>query len=337
MVTTAGAIQLPEPEVGFGFFYSPGRCKYANEVKYFEHMKAHGMNTFAPQANALPGTKGGTAAENIARQVNNACRVGMLNVSIPVICYSVDAQDVVQAYRYREPGLCWPELVVASVDEPNATQETVLKTYSDCAHAFGIRIGTAVAGYVCTGYREELPWCAPENVGHKVPGIGKWLDIWVVLVGTLTQGTRAACGRRDAMLGGYLAYPSNAQLDRFTFGLWAWKARTKTNLIWAYVDPTPEWDYSRIVETPEGPVDKPGMDGLAAGIMDYRVLQGVRDLRTKESWAWLKKVEKQTPLGWWPNSYVAGWELQSTQVPTVDMDAVRQEGIRLLQEARYGE
>lgn len=322
---------LPRPDTAFGFFYSPGRCTYGLERAYFEDMRDHGCNTLTVQAHEVTGKPDTcTPAERIARQVNLACEVGLADPRFPIICYSVGASDVVQAQDFRKPGLQWPELIVQSIDEPNATQEATLRNYDCEAHGYGLRIGTAVAGYVCTGYDEQLPWCAPENVGNHVPGMGKYLDYWVVLVGTLTRDVQRAAVREHAQVGAYYAYPASPILDRWTFGLWAWRARTDLNLLWAYIDKQEAWDYSRVIETPAGPVQRSDPPGYAEGITDYRVLQAVRDLHTPEARHWLRGVERETALGWWPKGYVRPPEEQAAQVPTVDLDRVRREGLALL-------
>lgn len=110
-----------------------------------------------PGAVACRQTAPESAGAAIARQVNNAARVGLLDCRFPVICYCVGPADVVEANRLREPGAEWPELVVQSVDEPNHTQEATLRQYQAAAHAAGLRIGTALAGYVAVGYDEALP------------------------------------------------------------------------------------------------------------------------------------------------------------------------------------
>lgn len=327
---------LPQPEVGFGFYYSPGRCQYGLERRYFEDMRDHGCNTVTVQAHGVTGQPvEPTAAERIARQVNLACEVGLADQRFPILCYSVGPQDVVDAQRYRKPDLTWPELIVQTIDEPNHTQEATLRKYHAEAHAAGLRNGTAVAGYVCTGYTQELPWCAPEDAGKPVPGVGQYIDIWVILVGTLNRDVQRAAVRNRAPVGSYLAYPSSPILDRWTFGLWAWRARTKINLLWAYIDKQDGWDYSRVTETLTGPVTR-CYPGYAEGITDYRVLQAVRDLHTPEARHWLRSVERETSLGWWPRGYVRPPEEQAAQVPTVDLDAVRAQGLALLNAAERG-
>jgi hypothetical protein len=328
---------LPKPEVGFGFYYSPGRCAYGLERAYFEDMAAHGCNTLTVQANGVTGqVEEATAAERIARQVNLAAEVGIADPRFPILCYSVGPQDVVDARRYKRPELAWPELVVQTIDEPNHGQEAILRRYRDEAHAAGLRIGTAVAGYVCTGYHQTLPYCAPEDEGKWAPGMGEYIDLWVILVGTLTPRVRLAARHQGAEVGAYYPYPASPIMDRWTFGLWAWKARTRINLLWAYIDKQESWDFSRVTETPEGPVQRSDPPGYAEGITDYRVLQAVRDLRTPEALAWLKGVERETTLGWWPRGYVRPPEEQAAQVPTMDLDRVRREGMALLDRAQKG-
>jgi hypothetical protein len=327
----AHAVDLPEPDVGFGFYYSPGRLSYPLEEKYFADMKAHGCNTLTIQANDLPGQPLGDAPHNLARQLNTAARVGLTDLRFPVICYSADTRIVLDTLPLRDPAVTWPELVVQSIDEPNHTQERDLRAYRDAAHAGGIRIGTAVAGYVLTGYTQALPWCAPEDVGEHVPGVAEYLDIWVVLVGTLTDGVKALAAKRSAEVWSYLAYPSSDLLDRWTFGVYAWRAKPRVNLLWAYVDRQDGWDYSRVTETATGPVDRDGPPGYAEGIIDYRVLLGVRNLQTPRGDAFLQRVEAATPLSWWPRGYVRPPEEQAAQKPTFSLDAMRWEGLHILQ------
>lgn len=330
------AVDLPKPDVGFGFYYSPGRCKYALEEQYFQDMKARGMNTLTVQANDLPGQPLEDAPHNLARQLNTAARVGLTDLRFPVVCYSADTRIVLETLPLRDPALQWPELVVQSIDEPNHTQQRDLRAYKDAAHAGRIRIGTAVAGYVLTGYTQSLPWCAPEDAGKPVPGIADYLDIWIVGVGTLSQAVLDIAKRKGAEVWSYYSYPAgeNAALDRWTFGVYAWKSQARVNLIWAYIDKQDGWDFSRVTETATGPVPRAGMLGLEQGIIDYRVLQGVRDLRTRRGAEYLARIEAQTPLSWWPRGYVRPPEEQAAQKPTFSLDAMRREGLHILSRAR---
>lgn len=323
-------VPLPNMDCGVGLFYTPAET--ANETWAFAALRDAGCNTFAPQARPIPGQPAGeSAAAAIAREVNSAAIVGLLDTRFPLICYSVDPPDVVSAELLRDPACEWPELVVQSIDEPNATQETTLRQYRDEAHAAGLRIGTAVAGYVCTGYVTAEPWCAKEDAGQQVPGMGKYLDLWLCLVGTWGDDTRAAAQAQRAELGAYLAYPSSPILDRWTCGLWAWRARVHTVLLWAALNKQAAWDYSRVREAPGGSCAQPGLSGVLDGTLDYRVLQAVRDLHSPDADKWLKTVEDATDLGWWPRGYVK--DNQDHEVPTVDMARVREEGLRLLKES----
>lgn len=324
--------KLPKPDAGFGFFLSPRRFKYpANEQRYYDQLARDGFNTSTTQADRCdPEDEKLNAGQVTARRVSKMARAGLLDKRWPVVCYSVDAPDVVVANKSREAS--WPELIVQSIDEPNFGQEATLDARQKEAHQCGLRIGTAIAGYACTGYTQSLPWCAPEDVGKAVPGIGKYLDLWIVLVGTLTESVRDAAAKQGAMLAAYYCHPAgeNAALDRWTFGLWAWKARTKMNLIWAYVDKQEGWDYSRVTETPTGPVPRAGYIGLMDGMIDHRVLQAVRDRNTPAGRDWLTELEKRIDLGWWPHGYVKEPKEQASQVPTIDMAKVRAEGMALL-------
>lgn len=323
-------VSLPNMDCGVGLFYCPQET--ANETGTLAAMRDAGCNTFAPQARPLPGqTTPESAGAAIARQVNSAARVGLLDVRFPLVCYSVVPADVVEANTLRDPAIQWPELIQQSVDEPSALQEATLRDYRDKAHAAGLRIGTAVAGYVCTGYTQSLPWCEPEGVGKLIPGMGKYLDLWVLLVGTWGEATREAAQAQGAEIGAYLAYPSSTVLDRWTCGLWAWRARVRTVLLWAALNKQAAWDYSRVREAPGGSCAQPGLSGVRDGTLDYRVLQAVRDLHIPEADRWLAGVEARVDLGWWPHSYVA--TNQDKEVPTVDMDNVRADGLALLKEA----
>ena len=325
-------VPLPNMDCGVGLFYTPAETP--NETWTFAAMRDAGCNSFAPQARPLPGQPVESAGASIAREVNNAARVGLLDCRFPLICYSVNPPDVLEAKRLRLAGVEWPELVVQSIDEPNATQEVTLRQYRDAAHAKGLRIGTALAGYVAVGYEEALPWCAPENVGHHVPAMGKYLDLWVMLVGTWGENERAVAKAQGAEIGAYLAYPSSPLLDRWTCGLWAWRARVRTVLLWAALNKQAGWDYSRIREAPEGYCAQPGLSGVRDGTIDYRVLQAVRDLHTPDGDKWLTGVEAQTDLGWWPRGWVK--DNQQDEKPTVNLDKVRAEGLALLRRAGVG-
>ena len=89
------------------------------------------------------------------------------------------------------------------------------------------------------------------------------------------------------------------------------------------------FDYGRVIETPSGPVDKPGIVGWSEGITDYRALQAVRDLGTPRALRWLREVEERTDLGWWPRGYVR--DDQHLELPTADMAGTRRQGLRLLE------
>lgn len=328
-ITLRAYATVPKPDCGFGFYYSPGRLKYPHEELYFKDMKAHGMNTLTIQANNLPGCKPASAPESLARQLNTGVRMGLIDKRYPIVCYSADTGIVMDTYQYRDLKLTWPELVVQSIDEPNDTQVRDLALYYDAAHKAGIRIGTAVAGYVCTGYKQELPWCAPDDVGKPVPPIGHLLDIWIVAVGSLNETVYNHARECKSEVWSYMAYPvTNAPMHRWTFGLYAWKARARVNLIWAYVDQQSDFNYGRTIETPDGPLTTESMEGLSEGITDYRVLQAVSRLDSPKAQAWLKSVEARTTQGWWPRGYVR--DNQDAEIPTVDMAAIRRQGLMWL-------
>lgn len=119
-------MDLPKPNTGFGFFFSPRHCKYPFERQYFEHMRDRGMNTFAPFASPLlPEDDDGSPAEHIARQLNLAAEVGLLDPRFPVTCCAIDASDLIDAQELRDDGLEWPDLRV-QFDE-----EVVLRTKPD--------------------------------------------------------------------------------------------------------------------------------------------------------------------------------------------------------------
>jgi len=328
--STAIAAQLPRLEYGSGLFYTPGR--WADEPACMSAMAQSGLNTLATQARPVPGEPEGkqTAAQHTARQLNNAAAAGLLDSRFPVICYSVGPKDVVEAKKYRAPSAKWPELIVQSIDEPNHTQEATLRQYYGEAHKAGLRIGTALAGYVATGYTCIPPWCRPEDKGKWVPGMGQYLDAWVMLVGTFDPTMRAACEKQGALFGAYLAYPSSPILDRWTYGLWAWKVKPTILLAWAALNKQEGWDYSRIAEKPDGTIDPSGLKGIREGILDYRVLQAVRDLHSPRGDAFLRKVEAATVFEWWPRGFQE--KNQHLEKPTVDLDNVRQTGLAILAE-----
>ena len=116
-------VALPNSDIGQGLFYTPG--KYPNESLYMACMRDHGLNTLFPQARPLPGTPEGTesAGASIARMVNCAAQVGLLDTRFPIICYSVGPADLDEAEKLRDEKSAWPELVVQNIDEPNQTQE----------------------------------------------------------------------------------------------------------------------------------------------------------------------------------------------------------------------
>jgi hypothetical protein len=319
-------ILLPPLDMGAGCFYTP--ATYPNETLYFAAMRDAGCNTLAPQSRPLAGQPDRTAAEDIARELNNAASVGLMNPKIPVICYSVGPQDLLDAKKYKDPAVEWPELVIQSIDEPSYTQIKWLEQYRDDAHAAGLRIGTACAGYNITGYITELPWYEPEHVGEHVPGYADMLDIWIILVGTFRDDVYTLAEKQGATIGVYIAYPSNPMLDRFTFGLYSWKMKSKITLAWAAVNKQKDWDYSRIKERDDGAFDPKGLSGIAAGIIDHRVLQAVRDLHSPEGDVWLREVAEQIDAGWWPRSYVK--DDQWLEIPEISMDRIRKEGLAIL-------
>lgn len=153
----------------------------------------------------------------------------------------------------------------------------------------------------------------------------------MTLVGTLNKVTTDACDAQGAEYGAYHALPPIPAMDRFTFGLWSWKAQPWVTLVWAYLDR----DYSRAEVTPAGVRNTTSMDALRAGIIDHRVLQAVHALGTQKAHRWLAGIEERTPLNWWPRVYVETWEQQRAQVPRLNMDVVRAEGLDLLREAGH--
>jgi hypothetical protein len=331
-------VSLPNADAGFGCYYTPGY--FGAETLYLAAMRDHGLNYFAPQARLLPGEpedkwaeKDG-AARCIAREINNAALVGLLDCRFPLVCYKVGPADVIRAKDFRLPDVEWPELACQNSDEPNGRQVNWVRQCHEEAHAAGLRDGTAVAGYQITGYYAELPWCDPKDVDTWERGLAEFLDIWIIGVGTWRDNIYKIAAKQGAMIGSYLAYPSSNILDRYTFGVYAWKMRSNVNLVWAAINKQATWDYSRIEEVSATEFKHEKLDGLLEGTIDYRVLQAVASLQTRKTDEWLKGVEDSVPFGWWPKGYVK--DNQDKEIPTVDMDKVRTEGLALLKKAGYG-
>ena len=54
-------------------------------------------------------------------------------------------------------------------------------------------------------------------------------------------------------------------------------------------------------------------------------------MRTRRGAEYLARVEAKTPLSWWPRGYVRPPEEQAAQEPTFSLDAMRREGLHILQ------
>lgn len=307
---------LPESEVGFGFYMSPGRFAYPqHEAAYYKLAAQAGANTLAAQACPVPGQPGRTNAQRLARQLNRAGEAGLLRPHVPVQTTGIDVRELPTAQALAT---CqWPELIAQGPEESNPRDALRCKRRRFQANALGYRLGTTTSDY----FVEALAPAAD-------------IVIWQAQSASLHNIARCRdLGAERWAFHSELTNQQNAPLKRYAWGVWAYRLQARCNLIWAFADVQGEVVYGQCAETQDGPLTTPALEGLREGTVDYRALQALA-ATVPEGAEWIAHTLSRVLLPFWPDGYhPPGYDvtgnyrdeqvMRGAQLPHIDMDRVR--------------
>lgn len=322
-LTLQVTVPLPPADCGFGYYSGPGNLRYPQyEQACYKLIADAGCNTMAAHAQPLVGEVGTNQPQQLARQLNAAARAGLLRADIPVVCTGIRSRDLPAAQALAE--LPWPELIAQGPEESNPAHALKCKRYRQVANGRGYRLSSTTVDY----YLEDL---------------GPHLDIAIWQAPTCSDETIARAAQMGLERWAFhaeVANPQNAALHRWAFGLWQYRARPRVALVWAMLSHQPPQDYSHIVETPNGPMPTPALEGHREGIIDYRALQALASTGDPTALAWIARVMGATPCNFWPRRYFPPWhrdtdpdwteadeQWRSRQVPTLDMAQIRADAL----------
>jgi hypothetical protein len=333
-------IDLPPSEIGYGLYTDSARYPDPlREPEYDADMAAHGCNTLTPYARELPaefGVDNTSSAVLLAWHIDTAIDAGLVDLRFPLLCLSIGPDQLGLARQYARHE--WPELVGYNNDEPAPSARQAVEECSAQWHAAGFRTGTAITL-------------------ESALAAGGSLDIWVLLMETVSREAIAVCvdQGKEQWLYNCVLRGSNAALERYYAGVYAWAVKPRVCLSWAYThDPESRirrdgtWNLTRYygkaaAERDGAPLPTVALEGTQEGIIDSRLLQELERRNTPEGNAYLARLREQVPLDFWPDGKGRGydseregyyvWDIPDTAVPPVDLPAMRRDVLRLLRGA----
>jgi hypothetical protein len=319
---------LPEPDFAWGFYFDYNRLpeKYRTDdyVRLcMRQMAQAGMNTVT-----LYG-----APDVAARHLRIAIGEGLVGKQpVMVLGAGPAGSKLLQVANGA------PELIGYGPDEPKP---------EDAAS-----VAESVAGWHKVGLR-----CATAIKAESLNAAGAPLDIWIINA----RGLDEKCLRegRDLWMYECRFRGTNYDLHRYWTGIYSYAMHRRYGVkacwTWGYVhDPNSEFHianegrwawrelglYEHALPGPEGPIGTVGLDGMAAGVADFKVLaalEGSADefldvvAASVESHFWAGTSAKQVPL-----SKPDMWDLHDTAVPLVNVDRIMRSAVRLLLATKAG-
>lgn len=311
---------LPDPDFGWGMYFDEGRipeeyrsAEYTRQC--LKQMANLGFNTCT--------FYGSEAA--VKRQLRAAAEVGLLS-NQPVLILGEAPLDT---------DFALPELVGYGPDEPQSEDGPAVRAAVKRWGALGKRCAAAV----------------------KVSSLSaaRALDIWIVNA----RGLGPDCERKGKDLWMYECRfrGTNYDLHRYWTGLYSFAMHKRHGVkqcwTWGYLhdadsmfrigrEGTWRFDlsgrYEHAIAGPEGPIGSVGLDGMAAGIEDFKVLHALRES------AWLDALLERVPSAFWKGT-MAGevplarpnmWDLHDTARPAVDVAAEMRVAVKLLLAEKAG-
>lgn len=315
---------LPEPDFGWGMYFDEGRIpdEYRSAEytrKCLAQMADLGFNTCT--------LYGAEAA--VQRQLQAASEVGLLT----------DQPVLILGEAPLETEFAVPELVGYGPDEPRPEDGPAVRAAVQRWHEMGKRCAAAVK---------------VESIGAATA-----LDIWIINA----RGLGANCERKGKDLWMYECRfrGTNYNLHRYWTGLYSFAMHKRHGVkqcwTWGYLhdadslfrigrEGTWRFDvsgrYEHAIAGPDGPIGSVGLDGMAAGIEDFKVLHALDECGGGKGW--LDALIARVPSAFWEGT-VAGevpltrpnmWDLHDTAEPAIDVAAEMRTAVRLLLAEKAG-
>lgn len=315
---------LPEPDFGWGMYFDEGRIpdEYRSAEytrKCLAQMADLGFNTCT--------LYGAEAA--VQRQLQAASEVGLLT----------DQPVLILGEAPLETEFAVPELVGYGPDEPRPEDGPAVRAAVQRWHEKGKRCAAAVK---------------VESIGAATA-----LDIWIINA----RGLGANCERKGKDLWMYECRfrGTNYNLHRYWTGLYSFAMHKRHGVkacwTWGYLhdadsmfrigrEGTWRFDvsgrYEHAIAGPKGPIGSVGLDGMAAGIEDFKVLHALDECGGGNGW--LDALIARVPSAFWEGT-VAGevpltrpnmWDLHDTAEPAIDVAAEMRTAVRLLLAEKAG-
>jgi len=315
---------IPGPDIGIGYYTVPPFWEYPLYRTYFEHMVELRCNTFT--AYTSHPDPDAPAAKNLAWQLDLAVETGLTDGTVPVFVMHSRPSVLDDAPQYGRHVEQWPELVGYSRDEPGCTD--VMENESR----------STAAMYREAGYRSGSAITAPS-----IYRMGDGLDIWICIMEDMSDLLRREAQRQGAELWTYSCRirGTNAPLNRYFSGWWAFATRPGALMLWVYMDrmlatqasvtvpsivhPDGTWTpcgyFEYTLGAPDGPISSVGAEARRDGIVDYMVLQELErailaarveqevqpNLHSlvQEASQWLQDNVDKVDTNFWPNDYIA--------------------------------
>jgi len=319
---------LPEPDFAWGFYFDEGRIPEDLRTDAYvrlcmRQMAAAGMNTVTLYGDASRAAQGLTIAMEEG-----------LVATQPVMLLGCGP-----AGPARVPEGA-PELVGYGPDEPRVEDAEA--------------VAASVAAWNVAGYR-----CATAIKPDALAG-GASLDIWIVNA----RGLGEHCVRPGHELWMYECRfrGTNAPLHRYWTGLYAYAMHRRYDVracwTWGYLhdddsrfrygrEGTWRWDtigrYEHALCAPEGPLGTVGLDGMAQGVLDFRILHALEEAGGAKGW--LDALVARVPSEFWrgveprstsPLQFANMWDVHDTATPVIDVEAEIRTATRLLLAEKAG-
>lgn len=284
---------LVEPDgMAYFMYYSPHLLPEVFQTldyqrKIFRDMKAHGMTTvtgyFHPVGDILTGSRKGYLP--IQPTLEALQGVGLPQDGLPVLWIGADSygEDYwLEILRARER-LNLPEFLFYMIDEPSQ------KRYAQ-VEAVMARLDEFRRSY------PDYPVRTTTAIGPQgIEDLGHYYDVWVCSAGAVRESMSESARESGKSLWAYECHfaPTQAELSRYYFGFWAWKADVQGCAYWAYYDGAfynrfgniggfedveknwLEWtnQFNFVYPTPDGLIPTLSWEAVREGIDDFRYVQ----------------------------------------------------------------
>lgn len=319
---------LPEPDFGWGFYFDEGRIPADLRSDAYvrlcmRQMARAGLNTvtlYGDRTRAAVGLRIALEEGLVATQ--------------PVMLLGCGPEGPAEVPEGA------PELVGYGPDEPP------VEAAADVA--------ASVAAWNAAGYR-----CASAIKADALAG-GSALDIWIVNARGLDE--RAVRAGHELWMYECRFRGTNALLHRYWTGVYAYAMHRRFDVracwTWGYLhdddsrfrygrEGTWRWDtigrYEHALCAPEGPLGTVGLDGMAQGIADFKLLHALEECGGGKGW--LDALVARVPSHFWegvtpgctsPLEWANMWDAHDTAVPVVDVEREIRTATRLLLAEKAG-